>query len=174
MLKCMFDTNIFNRILDGVIGWNELGHKIIAYATHIQRDEIDNTANSVRRDALKQIFESATSGSIPTNSFVLDVSRLDEACLGNDHVVPTESLVWEVTAWGHGKWGVGDLYMALQADLDNLNKGKANNIQDALIAETSIRGGYVLVTDDRDLAAVTKKHGGQCMSLQELLKTCNT
>lgn len=147
----MFDTNIFNRILKCPAELSKFDGKVIAHATHIQRDEISNTSDTVRRDALNQIFDHVTSA-----------------------IVPTESFIWGITAWGQGRWGVGDLYMELQADLDNLNKGKANNIQDALIAETSIRGGYILVTEDRDLASITKKHGGQCMSLQELLQKCNT
>jgi len=42
-------------------------------------------------------------------------------------------------------------------------------VQDALIAETSIKGGYVLVTDDTDLIEVTKGYGGKCISLEELI-----
>ena len=42
-------------------------------------------------------------------------------------------------------------------------------MQDALIAETSIKGGYILVTDDAHLIEVAKRYGGKCMSLDELL-----
>ena len=44
-----------------------------------------------------------------------------------------------------------------------------NNVQDALIAETSIKEGHLLVTDDTDLAAVTKEYGAQCLSVSEFL-----
>ncbi len=170
MVQCMFDTNIFNRILDGVVALDDLRERVIGHATHIQRDEINNTSNVTRRDALQQVFQDVTSATVATDSFVLDVSRLDEASLGGDRVVPTESLVWGVTAWGQGKWGVGDLYTTFKTELDALNGGKPNNVHDALIAETSIRGGYLLVTEDRDLAFVTKNSGGSCVSLNELLQ----
>lgn len=61
------------------------------------------------------------------------------------------------------------MYKALRKELDELNGGKANNVQDALIAETSIKRKLVLVTDDGDLATVTKKFGGQCLLVRELL-----
>ena len=44
-----------------------------------------------------------------------------------------------------------------------------HNVQDALIAETSIKEGHLLVTDDTDLAAVTKEYGAQCLSVSEFL-----
>lgn len=40
-LKCMFDTNMFNRILDGVIAIEALTGHVVAHATHIQLDEIN-------------------------------------------------------------------------------------------------------------------------------------
>ena len=172
-LKCMFDTNVFNRILDADIQLQSLIGRVIAFATHIQRDEINNTKNLERRTALAKIFIDIVSESAPTDSFVLDVSRLDQARVGGDRVVPTESAVWDVSKWDEAKWGDSDdLYSRLKAELDKLNKNKPNNTQDALIGETSIKGGYVLVTDDADLAAVTKKYGGKCLSVIEFSQEC--
>ena len=48
-----------------------------------------------------------------------------------------------------------------------MNKGKKNNVEDALIAETAIKDGYVLVTDDEHLATVAKKYHGECLSVEE-------
>ena len=39
-LKCMFDTNVFNRILDGVIATEALTGHVVAHATHIQGEAI--------------------------------------------------------------------------------------------------------------------------------------
>ncbi len=51
-----------------------------------------------------------------------------------------------MSRWDEAHWNADDaLYSALKSDLD---RTKSNNIQDALIAETSIKGDYVLVTDD--------------------------
>lgn len=169
----MFDTNVFNRILDGAISPQILAGRLVAYATHIQRDEINNTARPERREALAQVFREVVAGSLPTDSLVLGVSRLGAARLGGERVVPTESAAYGVSSYGQAKYGAqDDLYSALKNGLDNINRKKPNNVQDALIAETSIKGGHVLVSDDTDLAAVTRQYGGQCISVAELLARC--
>ena len=172
MLKCMFDTNVFNHILDDVILPLTLKGRFVAYATHIQRDEINNTKNPDRRAALAQAFADVVSDSLPTDSFALGVSRLGEARLGGERVVPTSSAVWNVSRWDEANWTADDnIYSVLKAELDELNGNKPNNTQDALIAETSVKQGFVLVTDDTDLATVTKKYGGKCLSVAELLRS---
>jgi hypothetical protein len=175
LLRCMFDTNVFNRILDGVIPLQTLSGRVVAHATHIQRDEINNTKNSERRTGLAQVFSDAVAESVSTDSFVLGVSRLGEARLGGKRVVPTSSAVWGVSRWDQANWGADDdVYSSLKADLDTMNRNKPNNVHDALIAEISVKGGYVLVTDDTDLAAVTKRYGGKCLSIAELLLQCTS
>ena len=168
-LKCMFDTRAFNLMLDGPFPLENLKDGVAAYATHIQRDEINNTKNLERRSALLQVFKDVVSESVPTESLVVGVSRIGEARVGGERVVPTESLVWGISRWGAARWSSSDnLCTPIKANLDALNKSKRNNVQDALIAETSIKGGYVLVTDDTDLSDVTNRYGGKCISLQEL------
>ena len=52
------------------------------------------------------------------------------------------------------KWSEGDgLYGRILSAL-NKRKKKASNVQDSLIAETTIKNGFILVTDDRDLLKV--------------------
>jgi predicted nucleic acid-binding protein len=166
----MFDTRAFNLVLDGACPVDALKDRVVAYATHIQRDEINNTKDPERRSALLQVFKEVVSESVPTDSLVLGVSRIGEARLGGERVVPTASAVWGVSRWDQACWTANDnLYSPIKADLDKLNKSKRNNVQDALIAETSMKGGYVLVTDDTDLIEVTRRYGGKCVSLEELL-----
>lgn len=173
--NCMFDTNVFNRILDDVISLQSLANYITAHATHIQRDEINNTSDPGWRAALAQVFVDVVAVSIPTNSLVLGVSRMGEAQLGGDRVVPTASAVWDASRWDHTSWAADDnLYSALKSDLDILNRSKPNNVHDALIAETSAKSGYVLVTDDADLAVVAKRYGGKCLSVRELREYCTS
>lgn len=168
-LKCMFDTRAFNLILDGPFPIDDLKDRVVAYATHIQRDEINNTKDLERQSALLRVFKEVVSESVPTDSLVLGVSRIGQARLGGERIVPTESAVWGVSRWDEAKWTANDnLYTPIKADLDKLNKSKSNNVQDALIAETSIKGGYVLVTDDTHLIEVAKRYGGKCISLEEL------
>jgi hypothetical protein len=149
-IKCVFDTNIFNRVLDLDIPVEAFSHRVSAYATHVQRDEINNTRKDERREALANIFTDV----IPEK--------------GN--IIPTRSAVWGVSKWGQSMWTGDDLCMTLKRELDKKNKSKKNNIKDALIADTAIKGKYVLVTDDGDLKIVTEQHGGECWTLDEMLE----
>ena len=170
LLKCMFDTRAFNLVLDRAFPLTQLKGRVAAYATHIQRDEINNTKDKERREALLEVFREVVTESVPTDSLVLGVSRVGAARLGGDRIVPTESAVWGVSRWDEAKWTANDnLYVPVKAELDKLNKGKANNVQDALIAETAIKGRYILVTDDAHMIEVAKRYGGKCLSLEELL-----
>ena len=56
-ISCMFDTNVFNRIVDEDIALESLVGRVTAYATHIQRDEINNTKNVERRAVLAKSFD---------------------------------------------------------------------------------------------------------------------
>ena len=170
-LKCMFDTRAFNLVLDVGFPIEKLKGRVAAYATHIQHDEISNTRDSERKSALLRVFEEVISQTIPTDSLVLGVSRVGGARLGARRMVPTESLVWDVSRWDNAKWTADDnLYVPIKEALDQLNKGKPNNVQDALIAETAVKGDYVLITDDTHMIEVAKRYGCKCMSLEELLR----
>ncbi len=168
-LKCMFDTNVFNRILDGELSLAALGQDVIAHATHVQRDELQKTRDEARRQGLLRVFREAVTDSVKTKTFVLDVSRLDEGKVTTERMVPTSSAVYGVSPYGESKYGGEDsgLYSTLRGELDRLEE-KENNVHDALIADTAIKGGYVLITDDGNLAKVTKQHGGVCLSVKDL------
>jgi predicted nucleic acid-binding protein len=169
----MFDTNVFNRILDGIVSVESLTGHVEAVATHIQLDELQQTKNQERRGALGAIFSAVLAEAVPTDSFLPDVSRLDQARLGGGRLVPTASAVYGISTYGDANYSAADnLQAVLRSRLDSLNGAKQNNVQDVLIAETSIKAGYVLVTDDSDLAAVAKEYGGQCASVRELWARC--
>ncbi len=173
-LACMFDTTVFNRILDGVLAVGSLSGRVRAHTTHVQRDELGKTTDPVRRADLMRVFVDVVGGSVSTETFVIGTSRIGEARLGGG-AVPTESAVWDVSRWDEAKWTADDsLYQPIKDELDRRNKSKANNVQDALIAETAIKLGHVLVTDDRDLSDVTRMHGGRTMTSPELLRHCAT
>ena len=132
------DTNIFNKLVDGIINVNDLPADSPFVATHIQIDEINNTKDSERRVRLFLMFAEV-----------------------RPEIVPTESFVWDVSRWDHGKWSDGVLFDKLKRDLDSLNKSKSNNTQDVLIAEVVIVNGFILLTSDRHLAQIVEKHGGK-------------
>jgi len=131
------DTNIFNRLVDGIITPDDLPSDGLFVATHVQIDEINNTNDKERRARLFLKFVEVGPKIVPTESFVLEVSRLD-----------------------HGKLSDGVLFAKLKQDLDTMNKSKPNNVQDVLIAEVAIVNGFTLLTADGDLCEVVKRHGG--------------
>ena len=151
----LFDTNVFDKLIQvNDISVESLAQRgFILYATHIQLDEINDipTHNEEKANKRKQIRDAY-------RRLFLEV--------------PTESFVWDVSRWGMSKWSDDDLYEKIRSDLDKLEK-KANNIEDALIAETAIKRGFNLVTEDKALTQVTQEHGGQTISFGEFLQQCN-
>ncbi len=145
-IKVMFDTNVFNHILDCEIQLENIPAEWEVYGTHIQRDEINQTPENYkdRREALLNIFHAW-----------LDV------------LLPTESAVWDVSSWDDCKWGdeEDNLYKEILDDL-NKRRERSNNIQDALIAETAIKNALVLVTNDQSLKAVAQKCGAEVKDIR--------
>lgn len=134
-MKYVVDTNIINKLVDGIIRPEELPSDGEFVASHIQIDELRRTKNEERREILISKFEEIVDEVVPTESFVLGISRL-----------------------GQGKLGSGVSYEAIKGDLDSRNGGKANNQSDALIAEVAAENGFTLLTADFDLYQVVQQH----------------
>ena len=84
-------------------------------------------------------------------------------------VVPTECGVWGVSEWGQAKWrSERTQFDALREELDGRNRGKLNNVQDVLIAETALQNKMTLLTRDADLRFVAEKFGVLCADATEL------
>ncbi len=143
----MFDTNVFNHFLDGPGNYQEISVWPRVLVTHIQHDELCATRNADRRQALLSVFEEIPSDEASTDSAVWDVSKFDKS----------------------GWTQPGSIMKAIRARLDELNRGKANNTQDALIAEAAINRSCVLVTDDDDLLKTTREFAGKAISLDDFL-----
>ncbi len=147
--KCMFDTVIFNRVVEHKVPVELLAECVDVYATHVQRYEINKTPCPEKKAELNQVFVDLV---------------LEER--------PTESAVWDEVEWDSAKWsGDDDLYEQIETALDK-RKPKKNNIQDALIAETAIKNNLTLVTDDGNLREEASKLGAECMSWEELRQLC--
>jgi predicted nucleic acid-binding protein len=142
----IFDTNIFNKILDGIVNISTLSPKEI-YVTHIQFDELQKTPNTKRRIQLEKVCKRIIEEILPTESTLLDVSRL-----------------------GFSKLSDGVLYEKLLKRINEINKSKKNNCKDILIAETAIINGLILVTNDHDLHKVTLEFNGSACMLKEIIK----
>ena len=146
MKNYMFDTNIFNEILDKRIDITPITN-VLFYVTHIQKNEIQTTKQDERRGELLNVFHEVQKS-----------------------VIATESAVWDLSEWDNAKLGTEEgLYQQITERLGELNKKKKNNSQDALIAETAISNGQILVTNDKDLRTVVNEFDGRAIGLDEFL-----
>lgn len=135
-MQYMVDTNIFNWLIDGTLSTENFPKDAHFVATHIQYDELNKTRDSSRKCQLLDRFKTLVDSTVPTESTVLDTSRLGSCTLGN-----------------------GTLYNQIKGNLDSLNQNKRNNAEDALIAEAAIVNGHTLITADVDLRIVAEEHG---------------
>ena len=143
----MLDTNAFNRALDSGIEPKLLSGHGPLFVTHVQLNELQATKKTDRLDQLLSVF----------------VSVEQEA-------VPTAAAVWDVSEWGGAEYGSADgSYDAMLAKLNSKNGNKKNNAQDILIAVTALKRDYILVTDDKDLAAVLLDFGGRAEAFDEFV-----
>lgn len=139
--KIMFDSNVFDDILNGKIKADKLEeykHRNNAefYITHVQLDEINECNDKEKRAKLFLFMGKIRPIIIPTSSFVWKKSRLGEARLGDGIV------------------------------FNELKKGNIKHTKDALIGETAIKEGITLVTNDKTLQKRVVDAGGKALLLE--------
>jgi hypothetical protein len=134
-MKYVVDTSLINKLVSGSVHGDELPKDGTFVFSHIQFDELSRTKNEKRRSELLQKFAEIIKVELPTDTFLLDVSRFDKA-------MPGEAVS----------------YNALKAELNGLNGGKKNNCEDALILEMAMRDEYVLLTADYHMKEVATVH----------------
>jgi predicted nucleic acid-binding protein len=69
-----------------------------------------------------------------------------------------------VSRFDEAKFSDGILHKQIKKDLDAVKK-KPNNLQDALIAETSIEKSLILITTDSALQEIVCKLNGKSVSI---------
>lgn len=157
-LKLMLDTNIYDK-LDSDVAVNESLKKLIhdqrieLITTHIQEDEL----------AMAPEMTGAESGKIPTEGFILGVSKLGEATIGDGSTtkkVPTAGAVWGVSKWGEATWGDGS---GQGISVDDVKTDKGNHAKDALIATTASHHADYLITEDKRLIKKLKQSSAKCV-----------
>ena len=102
-MKYVVDTSLINKLVDGYVHVDELPKDGPFIASHVQHDDLNRTKNSKRSEELLQKFSETIDEIVPTESFVLGISRL-----------------------GEGKFGVGNSYNAIKREQDLFNGGKQN------------------------------------------------
>ncbi|RUX91115.1 MULTISPECIES: hypothetical protein [unclassified Mesorhizobium] len=143
-MKVMLDTNVFNHLVEGSIDPAPIPAEWEPVITHIQNDEIERTSDPTKRNALQAMVTAVT------------------------HVrVPTETAVWGMSRWGEAKWtGPASLYSELKDQLDR-EKKRPSNSADALIADTCIQNGFLLVTNDQALKKIASANGCAVLDLRK-------
>lgn len=129
----MLDTNIFNRLLDGLFSLDSLADGASFYATRIQIEELSNTIKPERRERLLDTFSVVKPELVPA-AFSLDVPG---------------------AGWDEGQWQQRDDVIVLQQALE-AEKADPNNWQDALVASAAADNQCVLVTADQRLVSVCR------------------
>jgi restriction endonuclease S subunit/predicted nucleic acid-binding protein len=155
-LGFMFDTNVFNAIIDNRIDLRQLPRNLKYYVTHIQYDEICSTQNEERKRELLEIMEKVPNEVIATEGAVYGVSRYGMA-----------KFMSEADAKQY------DEMLRRLKELDEeagKKKLPENQARDVLIALTSIKNCLVLVTEDKNLKKVTEEFNGQAITLEQFQK----
>jgi predicted nucleic acid-binding protein len=150
-VKYMLDTNIFSNLAKRKIGTTDLPSDGQLCATAVQLCELENTPEISRRQQLVSLFQ----------KLVLS-QKANLPCAFSFGI--------EGAGFGQGEWrNSAASWHAIKNDLDEQwerrsNKKKRlsrkeNNIRDAAIAEAALHNSCVLITADRDLASVVRRHG---------------
>jgi hypothetical protein len=148
----MLDTTEFNAVVKGGLPHSAISGQRL-FATHVQLDEIDKTACAQTRTQLRAAFNDVAAENLPTESFVLDLSRLDCAKLS----------------------AADSAFKAMRTRLEALDKAgekrRMNQLCDILIAETAIRNQLILVSGDANLRTVTIEFGGRAIDREQFMLT---
>jgi type I restriction enzyme S subunit len=156
ILGFMFDTNVFNAILNRHIDLEKLPRNSKYYITHIQYDEICSTQSEERKRELLKIMEK-----VP------------------NEVIATEGAVYGVSIYGMAKYmseADAKQYDEMLRKLKELDekygkkKTPENQARDILIALTCMKNCLTLVTNDNNLKKVAQDFQCSAITFEQLLK----
>lgn len=168
----MFDTSAFNHIVDYGIDVAIFPTTNHYYVTHLQLDELKKTKDIPRRERLLGVFSKVITLKVLTESALWNISKWDEAKWSDEPLTPTESFVLNVSRLNAAKISDGTILSSLIRDMDTVTREKknyneTNNKIDMLMGETCIKNGFIFVTDDNAAMSVIKKYGGQAITLKQ-------
>jgi predicted nucleic acid-binding protein len=144
MKKIMFDSNVFDK-LSRIIGKikDSAEKQYEYYITVTQVEELCKIPDSKMEKRIHNMIMLADLRPklVPISAFVLGKARL-----------------------GYARLGSGQAYYKILND-------KHSNINDAIIADTSVFEGCTLITEDKDLFTRMTNHGYDVMYLDEFINT---
>lgn len=154
----MLDTNVFSRVLDGVLTLpSKDGRRFLV--TGVQADECRATPCATRRAGLLQAIEEIAPELCLASTFCFDI---------------------EGSGFGQAEWNDGTgRFDAMLGRLKHIDRKPQrqhlNQIRDVAIAETAMKLGATLVSDDEKLRQVVLEFGGAAVSSAHLAaKTAST
>ena len=147
----MLDTNVFDRVLGGKIPLSSFGGSRVL-VTGIQRDELSKTPDLAKRTALLATLEAVNPEVVPASSFAFDI----------------EGAGFDQSLWNDGSGNFEKMRARLQ-QLDSKAKKPLNQERDILIAETAIKNGATLVSDDHNLRRVVSEFGGSAIDTTKVI-----
>jgi predicted nucleic acid-binding protein len=150
----MLDTNCFDHILDCSL-LPQLPAGVILVCTGVQRDEISRCQRPDRRQALLDLFDKIDPATQLASSMCFDIegAGLDQACW-NDSSQRFELMLVRLKAIDGKRESQKTLF---------------NQLRDVTIAETALKAGITLVTEDRKLKKVMSEFGGHTINFQDFL-----
>jgi predicted nucleic acid-binding protein len=154
-MNYLLDTCVINHIIENneklTLFMDLEACKSYFYISHVQNDELERMKDKFSDKYAKshQFLLSIKVLNIPTSVFVLGVSRLNSAKLGD-----------------------GVFYQQVLNYMMNKNS-KKDHYNDAVIADTADRNDLILITDDKLLYEATKNYHGRVMTLGEFCKESN-
>ena len=113
--------------------------------------------------------------------YLLDTNALNAAVdrgigsLGPKNI-PTSAAVYDISEWDHARWSDDDsvystlLQRVTELDLKKGRKKKLENqVRDAVIGNTAIKEGLILVTNDTSLTTATAEAGGSVITFEQFV-----
>ena len=140
----MFDTHVFDKLPKVIEKVKEkININFELYVTSLQVEEISNIPDSKKEKRCRNMImlTDLRAKLVPTSVFILGKSRLN-----------------------YGRLGTGEVYKKI------LNISR-NNVNDAVIADTSVFEECILVTDDKELFNKMKKNGYQVLDFETFMKS---
>jgi predicted nucleic acid-binding protein len=140
----MLDTTLFNDVLRGEVSAASFAD-LRLLVTGIQPDELGNTNNAEKRANLLAVYRTLNPEVTLASSFAFDIegAGLDQA------------------NWNDGSGNYEKMLDRLR-ELDGKNRW-LNQERDILIAETAIKNGATLVSNDARLRQVVSEFGGRAI-----------
>lgn len=142
MLKrFVLDTNIFNRLVEGILAITDLPSDGVFCASEVQINEIGKTKDPVKRTQLEDTFQKI-----------------------GPQISERKTTPWDYGGWGTGQWSLeGKYFNKILSKLQSIHKKKKfeSDVSDALIGEISITENCILISTDKDLIAVVQELDGR-------------